>query len=273
MRSLTSARITLANSDQPIGSTIATRDGDTPGSIDRMPFNSESSYTESQREFCLALKAIRERKGITLTEIATATKIPAFMFAALERSDLRRWPKGLFRRSFFRDYARMIGLDQAEACAEFVRLFPDGSSAASAKAAGSADHADQESSLRLSFDTTWHGPRAHVLSRLLALLIDALTVTLVAVAFAWVRDMDRPTTIAIAALAYFSLATAVFGETPATWVLARRRSIIDAITQGPAAVAAAWSRSADSISHVLGSTDADAPEPPQPLRVPVKLSQ
>ena len=47
------------------------------------------------------------------------------MFAALERSDLRRWPNGLFRRSFFRDYVRMIGLPVAEACDEFVRLFPD----------------------------------------------------------------------------------------------------------------------------------------------------
>ena len=238
-----------------------------------MPFNSESSYTASQREFCLALKATRERKGITLTEIANSTKIPAFMFAALERNDLRRWPKGLFRRSFFRDYARMIGLDPGEACAEFVRLFPDGSGAEIAKAAGAADHTEQESSLRLAFDTTWHGPRAHVLSRLLALLIDALTVTLVAAAFAWVRDMDRPTAIAIFALAYFSLATAVFGETPATWVLARRRAIIDAMTQGQAAVATAWRRSADSISHVLGSTDAREPETPQPLRVRVKLSQ
>ena len=101
-----------------------------------MPFNSESSYTDSRLEFCLALKAKRERKGITLTEIANSTKIPAYMFAALERSDLRRWPKGLFRRSFFRDYARMIGLPPAEACAEFVRLFPDGPGAESREDSG-----------------------------------------------------------------------------------------------------------------------------------------
>ena len=188
-----------------------------------MPFNSESSYTDSRREFCLALKATRERKGITLTEIANSTKIPAYMFAALERSDLRRWPKGLFRRSFFRDYARMIGLPPAEACAEFVRLFPDDPGAELAKAAGAADDADQESSLRLAFDTAWHGPRTSVLSRLLALLIDAVTVTLVAAAVAWVRSMDRPTTTAIVALAYFSLATAIFGESPAKWAISRRR--------------------------------------------------
>ena len=93
-----------------------------------MPLNSESTSTHPRQEFCLALKAARERKGLSLVEIAEATKIPASLFAALERSDLRRWPNGLFRRSFFRDYVRMIGLPVAEACDEFVRLFSDDAS-------------------------------------------------------------------------------------------------------------------------------------------------
>lgn len=88
-----------------------------------MPLNSHTLPTNSCQEFCLALKAARERKGITLDEIAETTKIPASLFAELERNDLRRWPQGLFRRSFFRDYARMIGVPVTEACAEFVRLF------------------------------------------------------------------------------------------------------------------------------------------------------
>ena len=91
-----------------------------------MPSHSESLPTESCRDFCLALKAARERKGITLAEIAETTKIPSSVFAALERCDLRCWPKGLFRRSFFRDYVGMIGLPVTEAVEAFVRLFPDG---------------------------------------------------------------------------------------------------------------------------------------------------
>jgi hypothetical protein len=236
-----------------------------------MPFNSESSYNDSRQEFCLALKATRERKGITLAEIATSTKIPAYLFAALERSDLRRWPKGLFRRSFFRDYARMIGLPPGEACDEFVRLFPDDQGVE--KAAGASGDGDRASDLRLAFDTAWHGPRTSVLSRLLAVLIDAGTVTLLAVAIAWLAGRDRPTTAAIVALVYFSLATVLFGESPAKWAMSRRRSIIDAITHGTAAVAAAWRGSADAITSVLGSAESAAPEPPQQLRVPVKLSQ
>ncbi len=90
-----------------------------------MPVNSECLATDSREDFCLALKAARERKGITLEEIAETTKIPAFLFAALERCDLSRWPKGFFRRSFFRDYVQMLSLPVTEACAQFVRLFPD----------------------------------------------------------------------------------------------------------------------------------------------------
>jgi len=237
-----------------------------------MPFNSESSYTDCRQEFCLALKAHRERKGITLAQIANATKIPAYMFDGLERSDLRRWPKGLFRRSFFRDYARMIGLPQAEACAEFVRLFPDDPGAKSEQPT-EADDADRASALRLAFDTAWHGPPTPVLSRLLAVVIDAGIVSVVAVAIAWMKAFDLPTTAAIVSIIYFSLATALFGESPTKWAFVRRESIIHGLTQGSAAVASAWRRSADTISHLLGGAGAVAPEPAPRLRVRVKLSQ
>ena len=90
-----------------------------------MPLNSAPTPTHSPEEFCLGLKAARERKGITLAEISSATKIPVSVFVALERGDLRRWPKGLFRRSFFRGYAKTIGVPLAETFAEFIRLFPD----------------------------------------------------------------------------------------------------------------------------------------------------
>jgi cytoskeletal protein RodZ len=90
-----------------------------------MSFNSDTLHFDSREEFCRALKAAREQQGITLGAIAEATKIPADMFAALERCDLRRWPSGLFRRSFFRDYVRTLGLPVGDVCREFLRLFPD----------------------------------------------------------------------------------------------------------------------------------------------------
>ena len=226
-----------------------------------MPFNSESLSTHSRQEFCLALKAARERKGITLAEIADTTKIPASLFAALERHDLRRWPKGLFRRSFFRDYVRAIGLPVAETCAEFVRLFPDDGRASVTEADGAANEADQADVLRLVLDAAWHGPRVPVLSRLGAALIDAGAVILMAAVLARAEGMSWPATTAIVALVYFSLATALFGESPAKWAMSKRRSILEPLTQGPAAIAAACRRGADAISHVFGSADGGTPEP------------
>jgi transcriptional regulator with XRE-family HTH domain len=90
-----------------------------------MPLNNTPTPTHSPEEFCLALKAEREKKGITLAEIEKATKIPVSVFVALERGDLRRWPKGIFKRSFFRGYVTKIGVPVEDACAEFLRLFPD----------------------------------------------------------------------------------------------------------------------------------------------------
>jgi cytoskeletal protein RodZ len=92
---------------------------------DRMPLNIEGDLTQAREDFCLALKAARKKKGLALADIAVTTKIPASLFEGLEHGDLHRWPKALFRRSFFRDYARAIGLPVEETCAEFVRLFPD----------------------------------------------------------------------------------------------------------------------------------------------------
>jgi hypothetical protein len=216
-----------------------------------MPLNSESPSTHLRQEFCLSLKAARERKGVTLAEIASTTKIPASVFAALERSDLRRWPKGLFRRSFFRDYVRTIGLPVAETCAEFVRLFPDDEGVEPAKTVAVAVENEQADDVRLALDADWHGPRQSVLSRLLAAMIDGGVVIVVAAAIAWISPMDQLATTAIVSLTYFSLATAALGESPAKWAIARRGNILDLVAQGPAAIAASWRSVADPVSHVL----------------------
>ena len=184
-----------------------------------MPLSTDSPPTDSRQEFCLALKAARERRGITLHDIAETTKIPASLFAALERSDLRRWPKGLFRRSFFRDYARAIGLPTAEVCDEFVRLFPDGDGPVSTTGAGAVDAANGAEDLRLALDATWRGPRKSVLLRLLAAVLDAAAVILMSTALAWAAGIDPLATTAIVSMAYFTLGTALFGVSPAKYAV------------------------------------------------------
>ena len=57
------------------------------------------------------LRRERERRGITIDAIANRTKIGSGLLQALERGDVSRWPGGIYRRSFVKSYADVVGLD------------------------------------------------------------------------------------------------------------------------------------------------------------------
>ena len=71
------------------------------------------------------LRHERERRHISLDSIAKNTKISRSLLEGLERDDVKRWPSGIFRRSFVRSYAKAIGLDPDEVLREFQERFPD----------------------------------------------------------------------------------------------------------------------------------------------------
>ena len=71
------------------------------------------------------LRAARERKGITLRQLAAETKLSVELWEALEDSNLERWPKRIYARSYVRDYAEHVGLDPDDVVNEFCRLFPE----------------------------------------------------------------------------------------------------------------------------------------------------
>ena len=79
----------------------------------------------SREGFGPGLRAVRERKGLTLDAIAKSTKINASLLAALERNDLSQWPSGIFRRAFLRSYAHALGIAAEPLLADFQRYFPD----------------------------------------------------------------------------------------------------------------------------------------------------
>jgi len=76
-------------------------------------------------DFSARLCQQRERQGITLTEIATQTKISVSLLEGLERGDLSHWPSGIFRRAFIRAYAKAIGLNPDTVVREFIDLYPE----------------------------------------------------------------------------------------------------------------------------------------------------
>ena len=57
------------------------------------------------------LRHARERSGLSLSDIASRTKIRAATLLAIENNDLDRLPPPIFTRGFLRIYAREVGLD------------------------------------------------------------------------------------------------------------------------------------------------------------------
>src|SRR5436309_1479788 len=70
------------------------------------------------------LRDASERRGVSLREIANATKISVGVLEALERNDISRLPGGIFGRAFVRSYAVEVGLDPERAIQEFIAQFP-----------------------------------------------------------------------------------------------------------------------------------------------------
>jgi cytoskeletal protein RodZ len=85
-------------------------------------------------DFGARLRAQRAVRGVSLTEIAAATKVSVAQLEALERNDVSRLPGGIFLRSIVRTYAQEIGADPESTVRDFIASFPqdaiDGAAAA-----------------------------------------------------------------------------------------------------------------------------------------------
>ena len=107
--------------------------------------------SDKRRVFCARLKSERERSGRSLADIAASTKIKASLLDALERADLSRWPKGIYRRSFFRDYVADIGLHPDPFVSEFLDVFAEAAPPSSASAAAATSSPGEPVSFRIVF--------------------------------------------------------------------------------------------------------------------------
>jgi transcriptional regulator with XRE-family HTH domain len=72
------------------------------------------------------LRRIRLQRGVSLKELADATKVAETLWAGLERNDFSRWPNGIFARAYVREYAKAIGVDPEATVDDFCRWFPNG---------------------------------------------------------------------------------------------------------------------------------------------------
>lgn len=70
------------------------------------------------------LRDARRQRGLSLHDIAEATKIPATVLESIERNDFARVPGGLFTRAYLRAFARHVGLDPEEIVREYLASQP-----------------------------------------------------------------------------------------------------------------------------------------------------
>src|SRR5436305_9699850 len=97
------------------------------------------------------LRDARERRGVSLRQIATATKISVSVLEALERNDISRLPGGIFGRAFVRSYAIEVGLDPDDVIEQFMAQFPHDSVTIGHRAAEPVeDNEEIESSRRMA---------------------------------------------------------------------------------------------------------------------------
>jgi helix-turn-helix protein len=162
--------------------------------------------------FCARLKLARERKGVSLEEIAASTKISRSLLKGLEENDFSRWPQGLYRRSYLRDYLRAIDLPEESTVVEFVRLFPGGDSTAPAKPAeGTGQSAEESCALSMTLDDGRGERIARVRKRITAAAIDLVAVLLLSGVAWWGLHADLWASAAVVAVGYYSISTAALG--------------------------------------------------------------
>jgi hypothetical protein len=167
------------------------------------------------------LRVAREHAGVTLDAIAASTKIKQSLLAELERNDVSHWPRGIYRRAFFREYVAAIGIAPDAPVAEFIRLFPEDDGEIPDLPPVTRPEATSE--LRLNLAGASRPSLSTVLTHVAAAVIDLCLVGSLAGVVSWLIGVEFRTGIAVIAVAYYSLATAFTGRTPAVRALTGTR--------------------------------------------------
>jgi len=172
---------------------------------------------DSAREsFGRRLRSERERRGILLDTIAASTKIKASLLADLERGDLSKWPRGICKRAFVREYAASVGLVPESVVEECVRLFPDEDS-------GHARISEPPSELRLTLADGGRPALATLAIQATTALFEICVIVAVARTLTSLNGWAFGPICAAVSLTYYGLASALWGRSPALSWLHRSR--------------------------------------------------
>lgn len=159
-----------------------------------------------RRAFGDRLRRQRQRKNLSLTEIAAITKVGASHFAALERGDCSRWPGGVYNRAFIRAYAQAIGLDPDETTAEFAECHePPPALASPDPAAESAGDTPTPPALRIRIEPDPYESEKRVVRIVALVLLDLMAVATLAAAGVLFTPASFWISLAAASIGYLVL--------------------------------------------------------------------
>lgn len=69
------------------------------------------------------LREAREARGLTISEVGTATRVSERALLAMERERFHLLPAGVFRRTYIKAYAEAVGLDARACVGTYVQQF------------------------------------------------------------------------------------------------------------------------------------------------------
>jgi transcriptional regulator with XRE-family HTH domain len=176
-----------------------------------------------RRAFGDRMRRARERRGVTLEAIAQATKVPASLFAALERGDVARWPTGVYSRAYIRAYAEAIGVDADEAVDDFGAAFADTAFPESIPGTPPRRIRAAVGAFRLTMDDQPEVRQARTATRAAFAVADLVAAAALAYLAHLLLETSLWATVAVP-LTYFTIARLVADESFVGWAIGRFRA-------------------------------------------------
>lgn len=68
------------------------------------------------------LREAREERGFTLSDVAEQTRISSLYLESIENDDYRILPGGIFNKGFVKSFAKLVGINEQEALADYAVL-------------------------------------------------------------------------------------------------------------------------------------------------------
>jgi transcriptional regulator with XRE-family HTH domain len=187
--------------------------------------------TSERDAFGPNLRRVRMQQGISIEEIAAATKVSADLWRGLEQNDLKKWPTGIYARAYVRAYALEVGVDPESTVDEFCRCFPTGDRR--------AGRVVREQAALIGHDLRWKDDLAHIendrraepserdvppvaftkAGRMIAALGDVVAVVAVSAAIASALPVGWAAAGAFCAFTYHTISLVALGCTPGVWAI------------------------------------------------------